>query len=181
MDWQMASLQFYKYYVSTSSRWHLLSWSSSCMNYPDCVCFLIDKSKTLDWHVVFISACVGCTQLINAAIFCHFGLNIDPLFVYPSFFSPPLPVYAGVYMVGAKGARGPPGPPGKCSCSSLSSPPFENYASTGNYLKVPAVRDEWFAVKYRIICEITGKSTKLKCKEFQRVIQLWSEVYISSS
>ncbi|XP_005738512.1 uncharacterized protein colq isoform X4 [Maylandia zebra] len=52
---------------------------------------------------------------------------------------PPGPPATGVYMVGAKGARGPPGPPGKCSCSSLSSPPFENYASTGNYLKVPAI------------------------------------------
>ncbi|XP_005472508.1 acetylcholinesterase collagenic tail peptide isoform X4 [Oreochromis niloticus] len=52
---------------------------------------------------------------------------------------PPGPPATGVYMVGAKGARGPPGPPGKCSCSSWSSPPFENYASTGNYLKVPAI------------------------------------------
>ncbi|XP_039475039.1 acetylcholinesterase collagenic tail peptide isoform X4 [Oreochromis aureus] len=52
---------------------------------------------------------------------------------------PPGPPATGVYMVGAKGARGPPGPPGKCSCSSWSGPPFENYASTGNYLKVPAI------------------------------------------
>lgn len=43
-------------------------------------------------------------------------------------------------MVGAKGARGPPGPPGKCGCNSLSSPPYENYATAGNYPKVPAVR-----------------------------------------
>lgn len=43
-------------------------------------------------------------------------------------------------MVGTKGARGPPGPPGKCSCSSLSSSPFDDFSSRGNYPKVPAVR-----------------------------------------
>lgn len=45
-------------------------------------------------------------------------------------------------MVGTKGARGPPGPPGKCSCSSLGSSPFDDYASTGHYPKVPVVRKE---------------------------------------
>lgn len=44
-------------------------------------------------------------------------------------------------MVGTKGARGPPGPPGKCSCSSLSSSPFDDYSSRGNYPRVPAVRN----------------------------------------
>lgn len=47
-------------------------------------------------------------------------------------------------MVGSKGARGPPGPPGKCGCSSLSSPPFSDYSSRGNYPKVPAVRNYYF-------------------------------------
>nr|XP_020468382.1 acetylcholinesterase collagenic tail peptide isoform X2 [Monopterus albus] len=45
----------------------------------------------------------------------------------------------GLYMVGAKGARGPPGPPGKCSCSSLTSSPFDDYPSRGNYPKVPVI------------------------------------------
>uniref|UniRef100_A0A3Q3VZS3 Uncharacterized protein n=1 Tax=Mola mola TaxID=94237 RepID=A0A3Q3VZS3_MOLML len=43
------------------------------------------------------------------------------------------------YMVGTKGARGPPGPPGKCSCSSLSSSPFDDFSSRGGYPKVPAI------------------------------------------
>lgn len=43
-------------------------------------------------------------------------------------------------MVGTKGARGPPGPPGKCNCGSLSSSPYDDYPSRGNYPKVPAVR-----------------------------------------
>lgn len=43
-------------------------------------------------------------------------------------------------MVGAKGSRGPPGPPGNCGCSSLSTSPFDDYANTGSYPKVPVVR-----------------------------------------
>ncbi|TMS11426.1 Acetylcholinesterase collagenic tail peptide [Larimichthys crocea] len=35
--------------------------------------------------------------------------------------------------------EGPPGPPGKCGCSSLSSSPFDDYSSRGNYPKVPAI------------------------------------------
>lgn len=42
-------------------------------------------------------------------------------------------------MVGTKGARGPPGPPGKCSCSSLSASPYDDYPHTGTYAKVPVV------------------------------------------
>uniref|UniRef100_A0A3B5AU41 Acetylcholinesterase collagenic tail peptide-like n=1 Tax=Stegastes partitus TaxID=144197 RepID=A0A3B5AU41_9TELE len=49
---------------------------------------------------------------------------------------------ATVYMVGTKGARGPPGPPGKCSCSSLSGSPFDDYTSTGNYPKIFVVSNE---------------------------------------
>ncbi|KAI3360948.1 hypothetical protein L3Q82_013155, partial [Scortum barcoo] len=52
---------------------------------------------------------------------------------------PPGSPATGLYMVGTKGARGPPGPPGKCSCSSLSSSPFDDSASRGNYAKVPAI------------------------------------------
>ncbi|XP_045901957.1 acetylcholinesterase collagenic tail peptide isoform X1 [Micropterus dolomieu] len=52
---------------------------------------------------------------------------------------PPGSPATGLYMLGTKGARGPPGPPGKCSCSSLSSSPFDDYPSRGNYPKVPAI------------------------------------------
>ncbi|XP_028985840.1 acetylcholinesterase collagenic tail peptide isoform X2 [Betta splendens] len=52
---------------------------------------------------------------------------------------PPGSPATGLYMVGAKGARGSPGPPGKCSCSSLSSSPFDEHPTRGNYAKVPAI------------------------------------------
>nr|XP_046255949.1 acetylcholinesterase collagenic tail peptide isoform X1 [Scatophagus argus] len=57
----------------------------------------------------------------------------------PATVFPPLSMCLGLYMVGTKGARGPPGPPGKCSCSSLSTSPFDDYPSRGNYPKVPAI------------------------------------------
>lgn len=57
-------------------------------------------------------------------------------------------------MVGTKGARGPPGPPGKCSCGSVSSSPFDDYPSRGNYPKVPAVRNQWSCQMQKVMYSI---------------------------
>ncbi|KAJ8377207.1 hypothetical protein AAFF_G00265020 [Aldrovandia affinis] len=49
---------------------------------------------------------------------------------------------SGLYLVGEKGERGLPGPPGQCNCNSalnINSPPYEEYAPRGNYVRVPMI------------------------------------------